>query len=1573
MPRVWSSRSRLFLTLLLAAGASVVTGCENKQSPQAPEVLIGDNLAPGQSNSLPGEAKPGPRGDGEAALDLLADAARTPEEKYDAAVAEAFRLLAAGDEEKALAALQAALAVKETPFVKAEIERVKGLIARNTAADKTTQDIQAVLAAGRAEEAAKLAADALQQFGDSDTAAQLIKLKRQADALLATQLEGGAGKQRFLDEAEAARKANNFRAAVLAYDQALASGAEVAGVKDRYEDIRVKLTQYDQGRSRASELRQDAYQLEEAVVALKAAAQAWDTPQVRQEIGECEAAIQNRRDRVAVAEFEVNGDVGIPRAGHVLAEEILPHFKARFDLVERGQVASLLKELQLEAADLNVNERSRAELGRLAKARFMVLGSISQLNGVTVNARLVDVRTGLIVQTGKVVAATPEDVVAQLPALARILMMSDEQKIQFEREQASRVQLAPPVLGNLPPPPQPPAAQVSLPPPIIINAPRPPEFGVVVIRDFEVIPVAPAVPGPPVVVFQAAAPVRERAVFLSVEIGDNLFRRGRFHEAMHHFEFALSLAPERRDLSIRIDNCRPFLPPPEVIVVQPVPLRPRLAILPFVEIGRPGFVSPGLGVWAAEQIAPYFAPACDIVDQGELFWWMARLGLTYRDVLVDPAARLCLARALNARHFLMGALEETFSFDAKTYLIDTEFNVLIGSGRVHVHNPFELKCRLGELARLTSMTPAERAVVLRQADQYEALVLEARNNYGRNEFALSITIGERALALRPDSVEVRILLDDTRRRQRLWEMEEARRLAFEQQQAQLRDMQRQQLMLATAAEQARRRAERETVGLAIATQQLLTQQRNQAQVMLVAQARTALQTQNYPLAQSSYQSALALNPNPALVREIAQAEVIAAQQQAQVVAQQQAAQQAALQRQREAEIAQAKAQLVVEHRRRIDEEKVRQQQETTRANAEYDRLLDAAQKAQAQGKLDVQVSALQTARRLKPSPEIDRMVNAALIDQAKAVADKKGADARAQLERDLAAERERRIAAEAKAKENQDKYQQALRTAKAAMAEKKYDQAVSQYRLASLTVQTDEAANGLKQAQDALARAQAAAKAQAEAQQREQQKDAQFRKLLADGKTAAAAKQYGQAVQAFQAAIRLKPGDVEAQGELVKAQQARDEVRVAERKKDPPAKSVVTLPAVPAKDTPPAVPAKQTTDEEKFKGLKVQSLVAQARRALAARQFDSAEKTIAEAAALLPNDPGVQQVQKDLAQAKQAMAAEAAAEVKKRQQAYQDAIRLGQTALAAKRYDDAVNAFTEALRQAPNDKDATQLLQQAQKLKADAATAAMAEAERRKAYDALMLRGRTALASRKFAEATEAFREALKIVPNDLAAAKGLSDAQVAMATPKVEPKLDPPPKVEPKPKEPLPKLDPLPKVDPIKLAYNQRMEAGRKAMEAKQYAVAAQHFAEALKLMPNDVEATKALTAARDAAQPPPKVEPKPKEPLPKVDPKPKVDLRQAQFTQAMQTGTALENQNKYAEALKAYQVALQLVPTDASAQKKVDFCKEMVDGQRELAAGKFADAAQSFDQALKLYPDSADAKRGLQQAKAGGGPKKK
>src|SRR5262249_5496866 len=150
----------------------------------------------------------------------------------------------------------------------------------------------------------------------------------------------------------------------------------------------------DDNRRRAAELRRDPGTLEDALAALQEAAKAWDTLDVRMEIDQCTLALQKLRDRISVADFEVRGDVGIPAAGRTVADELLPQFKCRFDLVERGQLCKVVEELKLESCRLGEDEQGRREVGRLAKVRYLVVGSITPLAGIAVNARLVDVRSG---------------------------------------------------------------------------------------------------------------------------------------------------------------------------------------------------------------------------------------------------------------------------------------------------------------------------------------------------------------------------------------------------------------------------------------------------------------------------------------------------------------------------------------------------------------------------------------------------------------------------------------------------------------------------------------------------------------------------------------------------------------------------------------------------------------------------------------------------------------------------------------------------------------------------------------------------------------------------------------------------------------------------------------------------------------------------------------------------------------------------------------------------------------------------------------------------------------------------
>ncbi|MBO0700580.1 MAG: hypothetical protein J2P46_19440, partial [Zavarzinella sp.] len=466
---------RLFLgfSLSFLAAALTLTGCGKPQNHDATQ-SGGDEsrVSPGEAKPIaPGEAKPtSPADPDDPGLATKTDpdtlpvlptlSAPTGQEKYDAAVARAFLLVAEKKDAEALAALKEAQTAQETDFVKTEIERVQARITRAEAAQKAADDIKVVIDAGKAEEASKLAAEALAQYGDSDQAETLTSLKLQADALLGVSLDEKTRKQKLLDDAESARKTNNLRAAVLSYEQAVANGADPGELKATYEDLRTKLVRYDENRAKAAEFRKDPNQVEQAVTCLKVAAENWDTPQIRQEISEAEVAMANRRDRVAVVDFEVTEDIGVPRAGHVIAEELTGAMRPRFDVVERTQVRSLLDEMKLDQDTLATNDVGRTEFGKLANARYVVLGSVSRLGAIHVNARLVDTQTGLVVQTARIVASTPEDMSNRLPALGRMLQMNDDEKRAYEKQLAEQARpvAPPPPAAELPPPPPPPAA-----------------------------------------------------------------------------------------------------------------------------------------------------------------------------------------------------------------------------------------------------------------------------------------------------------------------------------------------------------------------------------------------------------------------------------------------------------------------------------------------------------------------------------------------------------------------------------------------------------------------------------------------------------------------------------------------------------------------------------------------------------------------------------------------------------------------------------------------------------------------------------------------------------------------------------------------------------------------------------------------------------------------------------------------------------------------------------------------------------------------------------------------------------
>jgi len=125
------------------------------------------------------------------------------------------------------------------------------------------------------------------------------------------------------------------------------------------------------------------------------------------------------------------------------------------------------------------------------------------------------------------------------------------------------------------------------------------------------------------------------------------------------------------------------------------------------------------------------------------------------------------------------------------------------------------------------------------------------------------------------------------------------------------------------------------------------------------------------------------------------------------------------------------------------------------------------------------------------------------------------------------------------------------------------------------------------------------------------------------------------------------------------------------------------------------------------------------------------------------------------------------------------------------------------------------------------------------------------------------------------------------------------------------------------------------------------------LKLYPMDPGALRGLkdvNAALDAKPPPP--------------PKDNKTL----YQKAMQEGAGLEKQAKYADAVKKFQEALQLMPNDAQATagvRRAQFGQHMADGQRFLDGSQWVNAHREFEAALKINPNDAGAKKLLEKAK--------
>jgi tetratricopeptide (TPR) repeat protein len=255
--------------------------------------------------------------------------------------------------------------------------------------------------------------------------------------------------------------------------------------------------------------------------------------------------------------------------------------------------------------------------------------------------------------------------------------------------------------------------------------------------------------------------------------------------------------------------------------------------------------------------------------------------------------------------------------------------------------------------------------------------------------------------------------------------------------------------------------------------------------------------------------------------------------------------------------------------------------------------------------------------------------------------------------------------------------------------------------------------------------------------------------------------------------------------------------------------------------------------------MKVKQLLPRIQAALKAGQLDAAAKDLDEAKKLAPADPGVVQADRDLQAAQRGAATKLVSQ--------------GKAALSAKKWDDAVKALGDAVKANPADKEVAALLKEAQEGQKN-------QAEYAKQLDL----GKKALAAKKWDDAIAAFNAALKAVPADAEAKKGLqaaTDGKKATPDPMVEYAkfMDRAAALE-KAQKYLDAVqayqDALTKIPKDAKAtagakkitdYNQKMIDGNKGLQGKKWADAAKAYDDALKLFPDSKEAKTGLQKAKD------------------------------------------------------------------------------------------------------------------------------
>jgi cytochrome c-type biogenesis protein CcmH/NrfG len=291
------------------------------------------------------------------------------------------------------------------------------------------------------------------------------------------------------------------------------------------------------------------------------------------------------------------------------------------------------------------------------------------------------------------------------------------------------------------------------------------------------------------------------------------------------------------------------------------------------------------------------------------------------------------------------------------------------------------------------------------------------------------------------------------------------------------------------------------------------------------------------------------------------------------------------------------------------------------------------------------------------------------------------------------------------------------------------------------------------------------------------------------------------------------------------------------------------------------------------------------------------------------------------------------AQLAKRRTDFRQLMIEGGTALGDQHFEKATHAYQKALQLFPDNVEAAKGMSESRSLLEARAKAQEENAKRQAEFTRLMDQGKEAMKAKQFPEAVRAFDTALRVVAGSVAAVRALRDAQAALDAEQVVTKKE--------------------------ADYDRHMTAARAAMVGQRYVEARDEFLAALQVKPDDPAAANGRRLADKG-----------------LDDLKNDEVRRAEFTRLMNQGTRAVRNRRFDQAVQVYANAVKLFPKDLDARQALreaqnglntlrkEFNRLMEQGDVAMQTLRIADAVRAYGQASKLLPDNEGAKTKLEGA---------